>query len=152
MYNIEKQPFYSISNQFLLEDALIRQHLCRACFITFVLNGSSILIVISIHILDCNKALLIHEGLITLHLNNGNYFYKPRKNAVCLVSNLLNPKILCYHAYFFLFGLHKICVDVDTRTVKKDFEIELGYWKYKNTLIQCVNGLIVLLCVDMVYE
>lgn len=63
----------------------------------YLLIGSSILIVISIQLLDCNKTLLIHEALITLHLNNGKYFYKPRKNAVCLVSSLLNPKILCFH-------------------------------------------------------
>ena len=75
-----------------------------------------------------------------------------KNNVVCLVRNLLNPEILCFHAYFFFFGLQQICLDVNTRTVKGDFEIELGYWKHKNALVQCVKGLIVLMCVDMVYE
>ena len=87
------------------------------------------ILVISMQQSECNKTLLIHKRFITLHLNNGNYFYKPKKNAGCLASNLLTPETLCFHAYFFLFGLHKICLDVDTRTVKRDFEFYIGNTK-----------------------
>ena len=46
-----------------------------------------------------------------------------KNNVVFLVRNLLNPEILCFHAYFF--GLQQMCLDVNTRTVKRDFEIEI---------------------------
>ena len=54
--------------------------------------------------------------------------------AICSI-----PRYCVFMHIFFFFGLQQICLDVNTRTVKRDIEIELGYWKHKNALIQCVR-------------